>query len=658
MASLETAEALRADIPARTDPEVTKAALRTTIHRLSIYAAANSLIFLLATPVLWPFRQSDGLLAWSLLAATTALSSAAMGHKIWIANRIEEVAQLRQAIIWLFAIPSGLAWGTLVLATNPSPGQGKVIVAAVVIFGLAALAAVGSFPVSGLITGASLMFVPTMAWAWTTTGIGSRVSQILILGLLLAGLLAATTRLALLEREVLVLRNRRLISDVSAKKSNLAWLNKKLAYRATHDLLTGLANRSLFQQELDTSLKTARVSDQKIGLLFIDLDRFKFINDTMGHAAGDQLLKTIGERLTNATTGLDALVARVGGDELVILIRDLAAEDDLASIGKKILSLFDDPFVLGQGEISIAASIGVVASQWVDTPDTLYRLADEALYQAKDQGRGRIVHATDELRHRSESRLRTEMNLHTALQEGAIHAFYQPEVDLCTGKILGAESLARMTTASGVDEAKLFIEIARNTGLLEPLTLRVADQVWALMTGADLGIPISLNISCAHLETLLAYHLDDPLRRPLSGMRLEIEETDVIRDFNRATRLLEMARSSGAVVLLDNFGTGFASLRALSDLPIDGIKIDHTYMNRIEHDDKVKSLIASLAEFGRNSNIMIAAEGVETLDQAEFLLQVGIDRAQGYLYSPAVDCETFAEICKAGYAETLTSRPF
>jgi diguanylate cyclase (GGDEF)-like protein len=456
----------------------------------------------------------------------------------------------------------------------------------------------------------------------------------------------------------LISRSEELLEAVSIERANLAGANRQLEYRATHDMLMGIPNRELLHTELERALAEARIRGGHVGLLFLDLDRFKFVNDTLGHAAGDELLKAVGHRIGNTLAGDNALLARVGGDELVVLMRCLTAEDHLDHVSRRLLSVFDDPFMIDGVELTVGTSIGMAVSGPGETGADLYRHADAALYVAKQQGRGRAVFADPVLRSQRESRIRTELALRAALRSNQIEAWYQPEVDLVSGRVIGAEALARWRTGDGIELASSFIGVARRAGMLEQLMVHVSEQVWDWRRDHGVRLPTALNVSAAHLPCLLALHEADPIRRPFTGLRLEIAETDIIRDFDRARSLLDQARTLGAKVMLDDFGTGFSSLRMLSDLPIDGIKIDRTYVARVGSDKRVRSLVTSLAEFGRACDLIVVAEGVETPKQAEFLMQVGIDRAQGFLYSSAVEPEVFISMMMAGHTGTELAGSF
>lgn len=478
-------------------------------------------------------------------------------------------------------------------------------------------------------------------WVWFTAAC--------IYGMLVTAFAGVLAKRELAERGWLIARSDQLLDEVHLERANLAALNEELEYRATHDLLMGIPNRGLLQTELKAALEASSRYGGHVGLLFLDLDHFKFVNDTLGHAAGDELLKAVGARIQHELAGDNAVVARVGGDELVVLMRCLNSVDHLGLVAARLLAVFDDPFVIDGVELSVGSSIGMAASGSGETADELYRHADAALYEAKEQGRGRAVFADRVLRSQRESRIRTELALRTALRTDQIEAWYQPEVDLVSGEVVAAEALARWRTGEGIEIASSFIGVARRAGMLEQLMVVMAEQVWAWRRANQAQLPTALNVSAKHLPTLLMLHEADPIARPFLGLRLEIAETDIIRDFDGARVLLDRVRALGAQIMLDDFGTGFSSLRMLSDLPIDGIKIDRTYVARLETDKRVRGLVTSLAEFGRSCDISVVAEGVETPKQAEFLMQVGIDRAQGFLYSSAIEPDAFTDLLRVGH---------
>jgi len=430
--------------------------------------------------------------------------------------------------------------------------------------------------------------------------------------------------------------------------SDLAALNQELQYRATHDLLMQIPNRDLLQVELAQALVASGGQAGKVGLLFLDLDRFKFVNDSLGHAAGDELLKAVGLRIKRALIEEDAVLARVGGDELVVLMRSLASVDHLRDTADRVLGKFVDPFTIDGVQLSIGTSVGMAMSVEGETADDLYRHADAALYEAKERGRGQGVLADIGLRAKRDSRVRTELALRNALVSDQIEAWFQPEVDMVTGEVIAAEALARWRTADGVEVASSFIDVARRAGMLEQLMVEMAGQLWAWRRLSGNTMPVALNVSAAHLASLLALHEENQIARPFVGLRLEIAETDIIHDFAGTREMLSRLRELGAQVMLDDFGAGYSSLQMLSDLPIDGIKIDRSYVARIETDWRVRNLVTSLAEFARSTNMIVVAEGVETPRQAEFLTKIGIDRGQGFLFSKAIDADEFAALLDNG----------
>jgi diguanylate cyclase (GGDEF)-like protein len=430
--------------------------------------------------------------------------------------------------------------------------------------------------------------------------------------------------------------------------SDLTAMNEELRYRATHDLLMHVPNRDQLYVELAQALTVSGGQAGRVGLLFLDLDRFKFVNDSLGHAAGDELLKAVGLRIKRALADENAMLARVGGDELIVLMRSLKSVDHLGLVADRVLAKFVDPFTIDGVRLNIGTSIGMAVSVTSESAGDLYRHADAALYEAKERGRGQVVLADVDLRAKRDARVRTELALREAFEHEHIEAWFQPEVDLITGEIIAAEALARWRSADGIEIASSFIDVARRAGMLEQLMVEMAGQIWAWRRLSGSNLPVALNVSAAHLPSLLALHEEDPIGRPFVGMRLEIAETDIIHDFAVARQTLNRLRDLGAQVMLDDFGAGYSSLQMLSDLPIDGLKIDRSYVARIESDWRVRNLVSSLAEFARSTNMIVVAEGVETARQADFLTKIGIDRGQGFLFSKAIDADKFAALVDSG----------
>lgn len=486
------------------------------------------------------------------------------------------------------------------------------------------------------------------------------VSSLTAYGASVAGTIGRLTQREVAEREALIERAEQLLSTLTRDRQHLSALNAELHYRATHDMLMGIPNRDLLHSELESALEGSEAHHQAtechrpVGLLFLDLDRFKVVNDSMGHQAGDALLVMVGERIKAALSDENALVARVGGDELVVLIRQVETETHMRQVAEKLLAKFNDPFSIEGVALTVGSSIGMAESVVGECADDLYRHADAALYMAKEQGRGRAVFADEILRNQRNARISTEQALRDALANQKIEAWIQPEVDLVSGDVLAGEALARWRLGPDrngdeeVAEAGLFIESAERAGLLEPLMFEMFRQVWDWRDAGAKSVPIGVNVSAHHLGALLHFQVCNPAAHLLDGIRLEIAETDLIRDFDGTIEMLHRAREGGAQVILDDFGTGVSQLRMLSDLPIDGFKIDRSYVTRLEQDERVRRLVTSLAEFGRGCDMTVIAEGVETPRQTEFLLQIGIDRGQGLMYSPAVEPTRFDQLVDMG----------
>jgi diguanylate cyclase (GGDEF)-like protein len=641
----------RRQIPAATRARIRRDGLLSACRRMLVLSIASVPTFAVVAVIMLPTADRIGVRIWLIFCAALSAVSATMAAARWRRLSLLNGVELGQAMVWFFGIPMALQWGSVAFVIRPMAEQGAltlallVLVAATAIFAAAGAAHVGiTLSLVGAIVISNFFVLASCFGAYSVP------AMLLVYGtamMLVIGLLAQRE---LAQRERLVVRSEELLAAVSTERSSLSALNAELQWRATHDMLMGIANRELLQGELEASLARNPLAGT-IGLLFLDLDRFKFVNDTLGHQAGDALLVMVGNRIQAAIADEDALVARVGGDELVILMRCLTSDDHLGLVADKLLAKFVDPFTIDGVELSIGSSIGMAVSVAGETADDLYRHADAALYEAKQRGRGRAVLADTALRNRRSARIRTELELRTALNQHEVEAWLQPEVDVVSGEVVAAEALARWRMGDEIAHAGSFIEVAERAGLLEQLMFEMVEQVWDWRRDSHSSLSVGVNISTAHLPALLRAHEADPRGRPFEGLRLEIAETDIIRDFQGTRASLQRARDLGAKVVLDDFGTGFSSLRMLSDLPIDGIKIDRSYVARIEHDLRVRRLVTSLAEFGRSCGIMVVAEGVETASQAEFLMQIGIDRAQGLLFSGAVEPDHFNNLVLHGCGE-------
>jgi diguanylate cyclase (GGDEF)-like protein len=416
----------------------------------------------------------------------------------------------------------------------------------------------------------------------------------------------------------------------------------KLHHLAFHDALTGLANRALFLDRLGHALDLATRSQQAVSVAFVDLDGFKAVNDSLGHAAGDALLVRVAERLRGALRTADTL-ARLGGDEFAVLIEQ---DEDATSVAEVMLAAFQPPFQIDERAVTISASIGV-ASERPGTeaaePAALLHRADMAMYAAKSSGRGRMLIHTPVLdllagAHVQDLDLRSA--LVAALQAGEIRAWYQPIVDVGTGRIEMLEALARWRSG-GVDlPAHVFVPIAIEEGLADRLTATIIEQVCAQLRSWNdalghrrLRVAVNLNPTefsdCTLPERLS--RLTDGHGLARDQVVLEITEIAPGNRPDAAIEVVHRLRAAGVRLALDDFGTGFSSLRRMATMPVDVVKIDRFFVVDVEHDQRQREFMRAVLEFARRLGLRSVAEGVERAGQAEVLRELGCDLMQGYL---------------------------
>lgn len=445
------------------------------------------------------------------------------------------------------------------------------------------------------------------------------------------------------------------IRDVTSRRR----AEEELLRLATHDTLTGLANRAVLADELERAIQSAVRSGTFISVLMVDLDRFKNINDSLGHGIGDELIRGAADRMRAAVRGGD-LVARTGGDEFVVVMRDLVDGEEAVVMAWDIVEAFRAPFTIAGQGLYATASVGVAIAGLPTPPDDLVREADTAMYVAKDGGRDRAVVYNSNLRAAVSSRLAIESDLRQALGRDELSVYYQPEVDLQTGQVTAVEALLRWNHPSGTRRsAETFIEIAEETGLIVPIGHWVLQQAcrdaaeWASLRG-DRAVVVRVNVSARQLaEDRLLESIDEALTS--SGLDaqllcIEITETALLRNSPQAHANIEGARRRGISVALDDFGTGYASLAYLRDYPIDTLKIDRTFITRITTVDFERQLTGGILAFAAQLGLMVTAEGVEHADQARVLRELGCRGAQGFLFSEAVPTDAVPALLASGFA--------
>jgi diguanylate cyclase (GGDEF)-like protein/PAS domain S-box-containing protein len=432
----------------------------------------------------------------------------------------------------------------------------------------------------------------------------------------------------------------------------------ELLAMATHDGLTGLANRSAMLDEINRALSAGSRAGRSTAVLMLDLDRFKNVNDTLGHGTGDQLLQAAADRITGIVRAGE-LVARLGGDEFVVVMRDLEDPAEAVRAAWRLVEAFRRSFTLVGAELYATASIGVAIATDTSDPGDLIREADSAMYAAKDAGRDRVSVFNEDLRAAANLRMSVEVDLRHALERGELAVWYQPEVELATGAVIAVEALLRWHHPDGsVWTADRFVDVAEDTGLI----LDVGDWVlrqactqaatWAA-SRPDRPITVRVNASALQLaETGLLPAIDAALAA--TGLDptllcIEITETALLRQTTTASENLNGIRERRIAIAIDDFGTGFASLTYLRRYPVDILKIDQSFIIGITNDDHDRQITAGIIALARALNITVTAEGVEHPDQAALLRQMGCPGAQGWLYSKALPPEDIIPVLDHTY---------
>lgn len=434
------------------------------------------------------------------------------------------------------------------------------------------------------------------------------------------------------------------VQDITERKETEA----RLDHLAHHDSLTSLPNRMLLRDRIHQAIAYARRHDRLIAVLFIDLDRFKRINDSLGHAVGDSLLQSIAGRLKLAIREGDT-VARLGGDEFAIALTDIAGLDDVVKLSRKLLKVINKPILLDQREFYATASIGISLFPYDgDDVETLVKNADAAMYEAKEAGRNGYRFFREEMNLNIRTHLELEQSLRGALQRGEFEVYYQPQVCLSSGSIFGVEALLRWNSPHGFTVGPdKFIPILEETGLIIEVGEWVMYRVCADVAGwhRDYGYEISVAVNLSRRQfddsKLVAMVESALAEAELSANFLELEITESIVMSNpvQAEQTMTELRSIGVHLAMDDFGTGYSSLIYLKRYPLDKLKIDKEFVRDIGVDASDDALVRIIIALAQNLELDIIAEGVESNLQAEFLKQHGCRSAQGYLYSPALPIE-------------------
>ena len=423
---------------------------------------------------------------------------------------------------------------------------------------------------------------------------------------------------------------------------------QQLTQLAMYDSLTGLPNRNQFHARLTEAFARARRSENPIAVLLVDLDHFKNVNDTLGHAGGDELLCQVGRTMASTLRNTD-LVARLSGDEFAVIIEGIAQPDQAIDSAQRLIDVLSNPFKVYGVAVQVGASIGIAISGNRDeTPEGLLKNADLAMYQAKSRGRMRFQFFDAAMDQSARRRHEMRESMRHALRDGSLSLSYQPQVDMHSGKMVGAEALLRWNHPQhGAIPAAEFIGIAEQDGMIAVLNDWVLHtalaQIAALHSTVPTMPPVAVNISAGQFErvdlattvaSLLACH-----DLPGSALRLEITETLMLRSSLAVHENLRVLSQLGVLLSVDDFGTGYSSLPSLREFPIHAIKLDMGYVRNIGKSERDERLLAGMISLAQKLGLGVIAEGVESHAQRDFLLREGCTVAQGHLYARAIPAE-------------------
>ncbi|WP_268800122.1 bifunctional diguanylate cyclase/phosphodiesterase [Pseudomonas huanghezhanensis] len=463
--------------------------------------------------------------------------------------------------------------------------------------------------------------------------------------------LARITRLS--AREIAGLGFRGTATDITEEVE----ARLRIEYLSQHDALTGLPNRTRLQEFLDGKLKAAPTAEQPLVMLSLDLDRFKPVNDLLGHAAGDRLLNEVSRRIAECIRSGD-LVARIGGDEFAMIVTDVGSPDEVEALCRRLIESIELPMQIDEQEVFVSASIGIaMAPNDACEAAELLRYADIALYEAKAAGRNTWRFYAGDMNARIIERRRLESDLRYAIKHGELRLHFQPRFRICDGKMVGAEALVRWQHPSrGLISPDTFIPVAEETGLILPLSNWVLNAACESAAGWPKSLFVSVNLSSIEFQRgNLVERIQQALadtRLEASRLELEITESVMLDDAVVALDIMRALKSLGVRLSMDDFGTGYSSLSYLRSFPFDGLKIDRSFVNRLSESESDQSIIQAIVGLGRALSLTVTAEGIETQAQLELLRAVNCDEGQGFLLSRPLDIQAFNALIGAEAAVT------
>jgi diguanylate cyclase len=446
---------------------------------------------------------------------------------------------------------------------------------------------------------------------------------------------------------------------VTDRTKGLEAANRQLRHLASHDALTGLPNRLLLEDRITQAIAQADRQSHEFAMLVIDLDRFKLINDSLGHRAGDDLLREVAQRLKNAVRTIDT-TARLGGDEFVILLAPPVVRDEAFEVGNRIIELMEPTIRLLGIDVHISPSIGIAFYPHDGANvDVLLARADAAMYSAKERGRNNVQCYAEGMSTATFDHVRLESELHEALRSGQFELHYQPKVDTSTGRINSAEALIRWQHPQrGLLPPREFISVAEDCGLLDAI------GEWVLFEACrqarawqDAGLPrVRVAVNLAPSQFRLT-NLVEQIRRALEAAQLdpqllevELTESAVMSDAEESIGILESISTMGVLVSVDDFGTGYSSMSYLRRFPIDKLKIDRCFVEEMTRRQEDASIVRAIISLAHSLRLKVIAEGVETSEQLALLTDLGCDQYQGFFFSPALKAEQFVALVQRSKA--------
>lgn len=428
---------------------------------------------------------------------------------------------------------------------------------------------------------------------------------------------------------------------------------RKIRHIAYHDVLTGLPNRMLFMDRIDQAISRAQREKTCFALLFIDIDHFKVVNDSMGHEAGDQLLNVVSQRLREILRKSDT-VARLGGDEFTVIVENLDAAEKVIPVAKNILTSLDSPVAINENQVHMSGSIGIAMyPQDGENFGALLKNADTAMYKAKEMGRQTFQFYASEMSQIAMKRLELENQIRVALKEEQFEVYYQPKIDLLNNQFVGVEALVRWNhPENGFVSPVEFIPLAEETGLITQL------DEWVMQTACNQFkkwleldahlVNLSVNVSARHFKegglTGFCKQLLDNTQIPAGSLEIELTESALVDNYSNAKEILNEIHEMGVQIALDDFGTGYASMAYLKEFPFDTVKIDRSFVQGVPDDHENTAIVKAMIQLSEALNLSLVAEGVETEQQKTYLAGLECNYGQGYLWSKPISADEFEKI--------------